>query len=173
MRASRNRCSYSAVRASAAAISARAFSIAPFGSSFDVPVFGLSLGICRTGGDEQFGDAHAVVEGLARSQSWVVNPPDRPLVPVREGGPQHGWKGQLPPHSSQLLLRGLEQLQSNGGRELPVRAAAGGDILDRVIRRQLLLRQTAAAQDPQDLLKITPGCVGAREGEPGVRDHLQ
>jgi hypothetical protein len=69
------------------------------------------LGCPPPGGDEQLRYAHAVVEGLTRAHPRVVNPPDRALVTAREGGPQHAPDGQLPPQSSQLLLRGLEQLQ--------------------------------------------------------------
>ena len=74
------------------------------------------LGRPPPGGDEQLGHAHAVVEGLTRSQPLQVHPPDRPLLTAREHGPQHAPEGELAPHSPQLLLGGLEQLQTHGGR---------------------------------------------------------
>jgi hypothetical protein len=80
-----------------------------------LPFHGL-FGHSAAGGDQQLGYAHAVVKRLPRAQSREVNPPYRALVPVPERGPEHTSDGELPPHSPQFLLRGLEQLQTQGGR---------------------------------------------------------
>ena len=130
------------------------------------------LGRPPPGGDEQLGHAHAVVEGLTRPQPLQVYPPDRPLLTARERGPQHAPEGQLAPHSPQLLLGGLEQLQTHGGRQLRVPAAAG-DRPDLVFRAQLVFCQAAAVQDVQDLGKVIPRRLEFGESESRVRDHLQ
>jgi hypothetical protein len=82
-----------------------------------LPLFLQGLfGRSAAGGDQQLGYAHAVVKRLTHAESRVVNPPYRALVPVPERGPEHAPDGQLPPHSPQFPLCGLEQLQTQGGR---------------------------------------------------------
>jgi hypothetical protein len=74
------------------------------------------LGRPSPGGDQQLGYAHAIVERLTRSQPQQVDPPDRALVTASEHRPHHALEGELTPHFPQLLLGGLEQLQTQSGR---------------------------------------------------------